>query len=225
MKLLGVFAKYWQPGAVKTRLAAEIGNFQASRLYRRFLETTLARVSGLADQQVLAFTPEERRSDFARLAGTGWKLQSQGSGTLGQRMARFFAWAGEQGATHTVLIGSDSPHLPAGRVAEAFTHLDHCPVVLGPSEDGGYYLLGLRGASPEIFEDIPWSTPRVWPETVRRLQYQGVPFLALAPWYDVDDLGDLRRIYAELRQTESRDPCLEELQWELYRIRHQLASP
>ena len=211
MKLLGMFAKYWQPGTVKTRLAAAIGPEPASQLYRQFLETLLNRLHGVADRHVLAFFPAERRIEMQSVAGTGWQLWPQSGDDLGQRMQSFFQTARDHGATKTVLIGSDSPNLPEEWVRMAFSLLDDAPVVLGPSEDGGYYLLGVSGQLPDIFAGISWSTPHVWEETTSRLQHDGGKFAVLPQWYDIDELTDLRRMNAELQAAEQLDVPLQRL--------------
>ncbi len=184
---LGVFAKYWQPGAVKTRLAATIGDAGASRLYKQFVKTLLCRFDTIADRRVLAYAPADTREEFVDLAAGRWELTPQADGNLGQRMSAFFHAALASGSQRVVLIGSDSPTLPVLLVREAFSQLESHDVVLGPSDDGGYYLIGAAGQVPAVFDQITWSTPRVWPQTIERLEHAGVRYFVLPPWYDVDD--------------------------------------
>jgi uncharacterized protein len=195
---LVVFAKYWQPGSVKTRLAAGIGDQPACRVYRAFLKCLLAQLGSLADRHVLAFWPEPRRAAFARLAGPAWTVEPQQGNNLGQRMSRHLAAALAAGAARVVLIGSDAPTLPPQLVQEAFRRLRTVPVVLGPAADGGYYLVGVAGTVPPIFTDIAWSTADVWEQTVARLHAAACPFATLDPWYDVDTVADLVRLRDEL---------------------------
>ncbi len=163
----GMFAKFWQPGAVKTRLGETIGSEAAAALYRESLRTLLVRFASVAASRELVFTPGDRQAEFRLLASQAWQLEEQGTGDLGQRMARFFERAFASGRSRVVLIGSDSPTVPSSWVDRAFDALDHHRVVLGPSEDGGYYLVGARGDRvPPIFFDIDWSTAQVWPQTV-----------------------------------------------------------
>jgi glycosyltransferase A (GT-A) superfamily protein (DUF2064 family) len=96
MDQLGMFAKYWEPGSVKTRLAAAIGDEAASSLYRRFVLTLLSRFEGIGQRRVLAYTPPERRAEFESLVADGWLLAAQGDGDLGQRMQHYFAEAFRQ---------------------------------------------------------------------------------------------------------------------------------
>ncbi len=191
---LGVLAKYWQPGAVKTRLAATVGDDRAAAMYHGFLTTTLARLGHLADRSVIVFTPAERRKEFTQLAAVRWSTRLQIGGDLGERMCAYFEQSLSDGASRIVLIGSDSPTLPVEFVERAFRLLTQEQVVLGPTTDGGYYLVGIRAQIPPIFDKIPWSTPDVWQETVARLAQHAIGFAELPAWYDIDNEADLERL-------------------------------
>lgn len=218
MDQLAMFAKYWEPGRVKTRLAASIGAPAASRLYRRFVLTLVQRFADVGQRRVLAYTPAERRPEFETIATDRWRLAAQAGGDLGQRMQAYFADAFRGGATRVVLIGSDSPNLPVAVVNEAFQRLAQVSVVLGPAEDGGYYLVGAVGCIPPIFAGIRWSSPQVWPQTVDRLRAAGCAYGVLPPWYDVDDLTSLRRMLRDLTRQAPSDGPLGELREEVSRI-------
>jgi rSAM/selenodomain-associated transferase 1 len=220
MESLGVFAKYWQPGRVKTRLAAAIGDESAAQLHRLFLRALLRRLEPLGYRHVLAFTPVERRDLFAAIGGEQWDLQSQGDGDLGERMHRFLANEVSAGAGRVVVLGSDSPSLPLHYVTEAFEQLRRVPVVLGPSDDGGYYLVGIASASgiPAIFDGISWGTPNVWQSTVERLRAAGIEYAELPRWYDVDQLPDLLRLRDELASVAPEDTVLATLRREVAEI-------
>lgn len=198
MDQLGVFAKYWEPGHVKTRLAAMIGSEASSRLYLALVRCLLHRLAGLADRRVLAFTPAERRGEFAAVAGDAWQLEPQVEGDLGERMRHYFEQAHRSGARRVVLLGSDSPNVPLAYVAQAFELLEQKPVVIGPSADGGYWLLGTSRPDPPIFDRIAWSTEAVFQQTTRRLDTAAWPYAVLQPWYDVDELADLVRLRKDL---------------------------
>jgi rSAM/selenodomain-associated transferase 1 len=206
MNLLAVFAKYWAKGAVKTRLAAQIGDEAASRLYRACVERTVNRFSSVADRRVLAYWPPETRAAFAPFEACGWELAPQSPGDLGARMRHFFEDAWRAGAKCAVLLGSDSPTLPLDYVQQAFAALQEIEVVLGPARDGGYYLVGAAGRTPPIFEGIAWSTPDVWPQTIARLDASQTPYAVLPEWYDVDEAHDLRRLHQELSRLVEDDP-------------------
>ncbi len=203
--LLGLFAKYWEPGHVKTRLAATIGDERAAQLHRAFLETLLRRFDGAAARRVLVFSPADRVEAFRDLADQTWDVQPQSAGDLGRRMQAFFETAFAGGAEKAVLLGSDSPTLPRHVMQEAFRRLDQAPVVLGPTADGGYYLIGAAGSAPPVFEGVAWSTPAVWPDTLERLAAAGLSHQVLPRWYDVDEADDLTRLREELADADDRD--------------------
>jgi rSAM/selenodomain-associated transferase 1 len=201
---LGVFAKYWQPGEVKTRLAAQLGAPGAAAFHRACVQTVVRRFSSVADRRILAFSPDHREPEFAALARPRWQLRPQAAGDLGQRMSSFFAEAFAAGARAVVLIGSDSPTMPEAFLHEAFDRLATTDAVLGPSDDGGYYLIGLTRPVPSIFDSIAWSTPEVCRQTLERLEAVPCRCHLLPPWYDIDTPQDLNRLRAELA-TNSRE--------------------
>ncbi len=214
----GMFAKFWQPGAVKTRLAETIGSAAAAAVHRESLRTLLVRFGSIASSRELVFTPGDRLAEFRALAPQTWQLEEQGTGDLGQRMARFFERAFASGRSRVVLIGSDSPTLPSSCVVRAFDALEHPAVVLGPCEDGGYYLVGARGDRvPPIFVDIDWSTEQVLRQTIARLEQNNIHHAILPTWYDIDSEADLLRLYDELTHFTSKDPV-----WAT--LRHQAGS-
>jgi len=215
MRCLGLFAKYWQPGRVKSRLAESIGAAPAADLYRTFLATLISRLADSADRRVLAYTPEEHHDPFHQLlaetAPERWTLESQPAGDLGARMRYFFDTAFAAGASRVVLIGSDSPNVPVPFIDQAFVALERAPVVLGPTTDGGYYLVGAREATPPIFDEIAWSSPSVWQQTVDRLDALSITYRSLPRWYDVDDLADLHRLADDLSRGADSRPALKPL--------------
>jgi hypothetical protein len=210
VRQLTVMAKYWQPGRVKTRLAADLGDQAAAALYREFLRTTLVRFKPSADRCVLSHSPPEQREAMQQIAGDAWSLEAQCGGDLGQRMRHAMQQAFSAGVETVVLLGADSPTLPLEHLQRAYESLQTSPVVLGPTHDGGYYLVGARSAVPPIFEQIDWSTPAVWSQTTRRLADRGIEYGELPTWYDVDDLNDLQRLNKDLTETKD-DPTLTEL--------------
>src|SRR5205807_3280651 len=142
-----------------------------------------------------------------------YDLARQRNGDLGQRMAGFFTEQLEDGAARVVLVGTDSPSLPASFVQQAFHELDSADVVLGPAADGGYYLIGCAGRVPPVFDGVAWGEPRVLLETVARLPAD-YRLALLPPWYDVDTLADwwaLRGHLAALRRAglDPGLPCTE----------------
>ena len=211
LRHLGIFAKYWEAGKVKTRLAATIGNVPASSVYRRCLQHLTGRLENFADFRTLAFSPPERRTDFGSLVAKDWQLWPQPEGDLGQRMQNFFAHAFSQGSQRVVLIGSDSPTIPLEYLHEAYRRLETHRVVLGPARDGGYYLIGASTDTLPIFDGVDWGTPAVWSQTIERINQSRLTFSCLKPWYDVDEYSDLIRLRDELLKLVEVDDSWHEL--------------
>ncbi len=211
MRQLGMFAKFWQPGLVKTRLAAAIGAPAAARVHQHCLAALVTRFGETADRRVLCVTPPEQAPAFSALAGGQWQITAQCAGDLGQRMRHYFEQSLSTGADRVVLIGADSPTLPGEYLNEAFRRLAEVPVVLGPSDDGGYYLIGLSRPPPDIFQDVAWGTANVWRQTVARLQAAGERYHELPSWYDIDTVDDLARLRSDLTGPLGDEPSLRPL--------------
>jgi rSAM/selenodomain-associated transferase 1 len=191
---LVVFARAAVPGAVKTRLAKQVGDEAALTLHRAFVDDACATAAQVGERRVLCVAGEP--STLADAAARhGLLLEEQAAGDLGARMDAALAAHAAHGPV--CIIGSDSPSLPAEMVRDAFARLRAHDVVLGPSADGGYWLIGTRRSEPELFANIAWSTPSVLPETLRRLEARRCALLPF--WYDVDDADGLRLLAAHLR--------------------------
>jgi rSAM/selenodomain-associated transferase 1 len=183
-RVLGLFAKWPQPGAVKTRLTDD--PFFGAAVARAFLLDTLARLRAVDARRVLAFAPADAACDFADLTPREFLLTPQPDGDLGRRLECFMEAQFDEGAAAVVVVGADSPTLPVGHVEQAFAELEHADLVLGPATDGGYYLIGCGRRVPPVFTDIPWGGSRVLAETVARLGDLAWRLAVLPPWYDVD---------------------------------------
>ncbi len=190
MRTLALFAKQPIAGKVKTRLAATWGADRAARLYECFLRDQFERFATEGDRRLVAYAPDTSAAHdwFAESAGD-WQLWPQPETDLGGRMAACFEQWCSAPYDQLVLIGSDSPNLPAGSFDQAFTLLESHDVVLGPSSDGGYWLVGLRGTAPQaraIFDNVDWSTAEVFHQTVERIRSLNLAFGLLPLWFDVD---------------------------------------
>lgn len=195
MSTLIVFARAPVLGEVKTRLARAVGEEAALALYTAFLDDTCALTQGLGARRVLAVAGDAADAHLERLAKSQrLALETQGEGDLGARMQRAIARHLPRGPV--VLIGSDAPTLPRAYLHQALDALMEHDVVIGPSDDGGYYLVGARVEVPELFAGIPWSTPEVLPATLARLG--GRSHARLPACYDVDTVDDLARLRADL---------------------------
>jgi hypothetical protein len=208
-----VFAKHWTAGRAKTRLAAGIGDQAAALVARWLFDATLGRLAAIDARRVVAFDPSERESEFRDALPQGWRLEPQGDGDLGMRMARVL-----QSGAPTVLLGSDSPHLPLEEVQRAVDWVADAEgprLALGPTDDGGYWLLASRGEVPPIFDGIAWGTPSVWPTTLARLDdagwRPGIDYRLVEEWYDIDEVPDLLRLKEGLQQRPRGDAALDEL--------------
>ena len=191
MNQIGIFAKYWEPGRVKTRLANDIGMDSAAELYREMLFNLTARFGSLQIRRALYVWPPERQQAFEAAFGVHWRVTRQSDGNLGEKMRSYFSDAFEAGVEKAILIGSDCPTLTTDEIQSAFDRLEKYDVVLGPTEDGGYYLIGARRHMPNPFGGVEWSTPNVWPATVARLDSQNICWAELDGRQDVDNLQDL----------------------------------
>lgn len=204
MATLGVFVKEPIPGRVKTRLGKEIGEQLSAKLYNAFLHDFTDTVNSLEGiDSVFAYAPATSTAVqfFERLSKGRQTLWQQPETDLGSRMQSFFADHLTDGHP-VVIVGSDSPTLPASLLQEAFLKLEETDAVLGPAVDGGYYLIGLRQLIPEMFADIQWSQENVLFETINRLQNRNHSFSLLTPWYDIDSLADLRFLRGHLAAME-----------------------
>jgi rSAM/selenodomain-associated transferase 1 len=212
--VLAMFAKFWQPGAVKTRLAASLGPVRAAAIHRLFVETLMRRFDAVAGERAIVFAPPDAEAALQEVAGDRWRLLPQAAGDLGQRMKVFFAESLAR-FDRIVLIGSDSPDLPIEYVSQAFEALGTHDVVLGPAQDGGYYLVGAARQVPRIFDGIDWGTARVWEQTLANLRSAARHWHELPSWYDIDDDGSLRALLLNLNREGLVDPHLCSLESQL----------
>jgi rSAM/selenodomain-associated transferase 1 len=195
--VLGVFAKWPQPGRVKTRLAAATSAAWAADAALAFLRDVTDRLTAVDARRVLAFAPPDAGPLLAGVVGGRFALVPQADGDLGRRLSAFIEGQLADGAESVVVVGTDSPTLPVPHVEEAFALLARADVVLGPATDGGYYLIGCRRLPP-IFDGIAWGGPTVLTETVARLADPEWRLALLPPWYDVDTLDDWRMLRGHL---------------------------
>lgn len=198
-----MFVKSPTAGQVKTRLAAEIGEDAAVGLYRAFVEDMLATVEKLDATFRLCFYPPEAKSLFLEWLGEQHSYIPQTGDDLGGRLKNAFADAFEQGFSKVFAIGSDSPDLPESFLRQAFEELDSHDAVVGPSSDGGYYLIGFsaRSFAPEAFDGIAWSTSAVFAQTRMKLKTRGLNVHLLPQWHDVDTRSDLDGLVARNENT------------------------
>ncbi|MCI0483416.1 MAG: TIGR04282 family arsenosugar biosynthesis glycosyltransferase [candidate division NC10 bacterium] len=195
-----IMAKAPRAGEVKTRLSPPLSATGAAELYRCFLLDKIEQVRSLTRAiPAIAYTPPDGRDFFEGMAPDFLLLPQRGP-DLGARLANSLEHLFALGHMAAFAIDSDSPTLPTAHLEQALDLIatPGIDLVLGPSEDGGYYLIGLRALHPELFEDMPWSTAQVVPETFRRAEGKGLTVATLPPWFDIDTSEDLKRLEVSL---------------------------
>jgi uncharacterized protein len=197
---VGLFAKPPLPGSVKTRLSPPLSPSEAARLYAAFLGDLAAMLAAQPAWDWIVYSPDP---DALRAAWppdaprpSGWRRQT--GADLGQRMESALGELIEDGRSGAVLLGSDHPTVSGAMMGDAFRALESADIVLGPSFDGGLYLVGATSRPRDLFLDVPWSTDRVLEVVVARARTRGVRVGLLPPWYDVDDAKDLAFLRAHL---------------------------
>jgi rSAM/selenodomain-associated transferase 1 len=198
---VAIMAKAPQPGQVKTRLCPPLSHAEAAQLYQCFLRDKIAQVDGLqGTAPVVSYSPDDSQPLFKDLAPPHFTLIPQRGDDLGARLLCTFDRLFQQGYTQVIVVDSDTPTLPTAYLEEALSLIAarENDVVLGPTEDGGYYLIGLRQSHPELFERMPWSTAQVFPETRRRSARSRLTVACSASWYDIDTPEDLTRLMESL---------------------------
>jgi rSAM/selenodomain-associated transferase 1 len=189
-----IFAREPLPGMVKTRLAASIGDRLAAEQYEAMLREVLSAAHHLTDVATVVYWNCDA-SSLPLLSGRyrcRSRLQCQGD--LGERMQAAFAEMFADGSTRCCIIGSDAPDLPLSYLRDAYRLMTQpqIDVVLGPSKDGGYYLLGLKQVVPQLFRDIFWSSAAVCSQTLSAASDCGLTVTLLPEWQDIDTLEDLQ---------------------------------
>jgi rSAM/selenodomain-associated transferase 1 len=198
---LAVMTKMPEPGEVKTRLCPPLTPHGAAMLARCFLLDRLEQLGEVSDGEALvAFAPWERGAEMREIVPAGTRLVPQEGADLGARMDRLLSDLLAEGYAGAIAVGTDSPTLPTAYLRQACAAIrdEAVDLVLGPAEDGGYYLVGLRAAAPELFLDMPWSTESVMAETLARARRLGLRHALLPAWFDVDRGEDLARLRAPI---------------------------
>ena len=189
-EVLLIFIKNLQVGQVKTRLAATVGDQKAYNVYQQLLALTKSTADQLSCYRQLWYSQFVDENDDWESTAYNKKLQ-QGN-DLGERMKFAFANAFEAGFERAVIIGSDCAELQPKHISKAFRSLYNYDLVIGPSQDGGYYLLGMNTLHPQLFDDMEWSTSSVYQDTIRRIESLSLSYKNLPTLNDIDTEEDLR---------------------------------
>lgn len=198
-----MFVKSPEIGMVKSRLAASVGEDIALDLYKCFVSDMMEMLSRSEYPLNIFFHPPDSKRKIMQWLGDEHTLFPQAGDDLGERMKNAFTMVFSQGLQRIVLIGSDSPNLPSLLIDKAIVSLKDHDAVVGPSLDGGYYLIGFRADTflPQVFDRIPWSTSEVFLQTTDVLKKAGHRFHVLPAWRDVDTFDDLKSLFLNSRNT------------------------
>ena len=200
--VLMVFAKVPVPGRVKTRLTTLLSAEDAARVYTAFLKDALIQYQTLGVDVHLFLAPSDVPVPEG-IVPEDVTIHEQAGQGLGQRMSNAFKQTFSQGYQRIVIIGTDHPTLPSEYIQQAFDALARPEmVVIGPSEDGGYYLLGMNSFRPELFQDMHYSHDSVYQQTLARINTITVQCLSLPVWFDVDTPDELRRLITSIHRAK-----------------------
>lgn len=180
-----IFLRAPVQGTVKTRLAATLGDFDTLVIYRKLMEMTLT-LAATSNMTVYIFYDGPLSVIPTQ---TSFNYINQISGDLGERMQHAFEYV-LQYHDKSIIIGSDCPYITHNDLSEAEGMLDKYDCVIGPADDGGYYLLGCKKVNPAFFQSIPWSTETVLEETIRRIKKTTMTYYLLRTLQDIDSAED-----------------------------------
>jgi uncharacterized protein len=203
---IAIMAKAPRVGEAKTRLVPPLTAEDAAALSACFIRDAAENIAAAAQlvsvDGYIAFAPQDAEAEFRSLLAQNTRLLPSRRQGLGASLYDATADLLGAGYGSVCLVNSDSPTLPTSILVEAVRTLlsPGDRLILGPAEDGGYYLIGLKQAHRRLFKDIAWSTSQVLAQTEERAREIGLATSRLPVWYDVDNIGSLRRLHAELRQ-------------------------
>jgi uncharacterized protein len=205
-RTLVIMAKAPRLGSVKTRLAKSLPLQAVSELYRCLLDDTIALAQALDGVEVAIMCPESDVEDLGRAAGGTVRVVPQTGNGLAAGLTSVFAHFAGAGHSRIVAFNSDSPHLPASVLDSAFHALATCDVVIGPTHDGGYYLVGATASHPGLFTGDAMGTTSAFEALLARARALRLSVHLTDPFYDIDEVADLGRLAAELQRTPGKAP-------------------
>ena len=210
-------AKAPKPGAVKTRLTPSLSLEAVTDLYRCLLHDTLALARSLGDVEIAIMCPDSDVNEMSQLAGREVSVVAQKGEGLAAGLTSVFVHFSEGQPRRTIAFNSDSPHLPGSVLEGAFETLATHDVVVGPTHDGGYYLVGAKTSHPTLFANDGMGTSTALERLLARARALGLSVDFADPFYDIDQARDLTRLAAELRLAPARAPRTARWlkQWEL----------
>ena len=203
---LVIMAKAPKPGMVKTRLIESLPSPAVTALYRCLLEDTVALAKSLTSVKVAVMCPESDQDELAHLLGNTVQVVAQQGEGLAAGLTSVFRHFTVAGQRHVIAFNSDSPHLSPSVLDGAFEMLATHDVVVGPTDDGGYYLVGAKAAHPSLFEGDGMGTRSALDRLLTRTKVLGLSIGFTEPFFDVDVANDLIRLARELRFAPAKAP-------------------
>ena len=205
-RVLVIMAKAPRPGQVKTRLAPSLSPAAVTGFYCCLLDDTLALARSLGDVEVALMCPESDVTELAQLAGNKVRVVAQKGEGLAAGLTSVFAQFAQRQQRRPIAFNSDSPHLPRSVLEDAFETLATHDVVVGPTHDGGYYLVGAKASHPTLFARDGIGTRSALDRLLSRARTLELSVGFAAPFYDIDVADDLTRLTEELRLAPARAP-------------------
>ena len=203
-KAIIIMAKVPEAGKVKTRLQPALTSNESAELATAFLQDTENKAKTITDNLIVAFSPINKKNELENILQHKPFLIEQRGDNLGEKMFNAFKFAFEASSDAVVMIGTDSPTFPADHIEQAFEFLDlETDVVLGKTEDGGFYLIGLRKLDTQIFENVSWSSDETFEQVWKNTMDLGLHLREVPSWYDVDEPEDLEKLLYEITHNEN----------------------
>ena len=190
---IAVFAKEPVPGTVKTRLIPPFDGKQSAKFAGALINDAICmveRVDGFKNK-VLYYYPSSGIDYFKKSKGAGWAFEPQKGKDLGERLSDAFYKIIKKNSSPVVIIGTDSPGLPTSFIHTSIWALKKYDIVIGPSRDGGFYLIGVSGYFPQLLKDIRWSTPNAYSDIIKNINSLNLTSYILPEWFDIDNIDDI----------------------------------
>jgi len=201
-------------GMVKTRLQPFFSPEKCAELAAVFLRDAENKVKTGCDKRIIAFSPQDKRTELESFLQYKHECIEQAGADLGERMFNAFEFAFAQNSDSVVMIGTDSPTFPPGFIAQAFEYLERADAVLGKTADGGFYLIGLRKSDGRIFEAVEWSSAQTFEQTHDNILSLNFSLREIPAWYDVDEPQDLQKLFEEFQENEAaRETAPKTFEW------------
>lgn len=205
-RTLVIMAKAPRVGSVKTRLAANLSPLQVTELYGCLLNDTIALGQALHPVELAIMCPEPDVEELSRSVTQAVPIVPQTGLGLAAGLTSVFAHFTNSGRRRVIAFNSDSPHLPASILESAFDVLDTCDLVVGPTHDGGYYLVGAKASHPDLFTSDGMGTANALEALLTRARALGLSVHLTDPFYDIDVAADLSQLADELQRLPGKAP-------------------